>query len=202
MDVSSDESDLWPLLITKLIYQSHDTVFDQPNPILKRMKTLKSNFFFLEIARQSQPLPKAKKQCNQGISCPLKDHICLCCCQDAQPAVSSPACYRTMLSSQHHGNAILLRKHLLSSRWSTACPNLQTHWSLPHTCCKSVTFLSYYYLTNTVLGYTISPGLAVIFCFHSNILTLFSNADSHYDNDENYLGVWNSSHLPGLFNFI
>lgn len=88
---------------------------------------------------------------------------------------------------------------LSATQWHTACPNLQLHWNLPHTCCKPVTSLSCYYLTNTVLGCIVSPRLAVIFYFHRNILTLFSNADSHYDNDENYLRIYNFSSLPGLF---
>lgn len=87
--------------------------------------------------------------------------------------------------------------HSATSR-CTACPNLQLCWSLPHTHCKPVTSLSCSYLTSMIPGCTIFPRLAVIFCFHHNILTLFSNADSHYDNDENYLGICNFSSLPGL----
>lgn len=86
-----------------------------------------------------------------------------------------------------------------ATSWCTACPKLQLRWSLPHICCETVTSLSCYYLTNVVLGCNTSPCLALIFCFHRNILTLFANADCHYDNDENYLGIYNSSSLSGLF---
>lgn len=106
-------------------------------------------------------------------------------------------CYRYSTPATFAQEAFAL--WLSATRWRTACPNLQLRWSLPHACCKLVTSLSRYYLTNTVLGCTVSPLLAVIFCFHRNILTLFSNADSHYDNNENYLGIYNSSSLPGLF---
>lgn len=116
---------------------------------------------------------------------------------------SRPACCRTALLLQHPKQRRFAQEAfaqwLSATSWRTACPNLQLRWSLPHTCCKPVTSLSCCYLTNTVLGCTVSPRLAVIFCFHCNILTLFSNADSHYDNDENYLAIYNSSSLPGLF---
>lgn len=88
---------------------------------------------------------------------------------------------------------------LSATSWRTACPKLQLRCSLPHICCEPVTSLSCYYLTNMVLRCTMSPCLALIFCFHRNILTLLANADFHYDNDENYLGMYNSFNLPGLF---
>lgn len=133
----------------------------------------------------------------------LKGQVYPCCCQDGQLVASCPACKQDHViitaPQQWHFAQEAFARWLSAISWRAACPNLQLRWSLPHYCCKPVTSLSCYYLTNTVLGCTVSPRLAVIFCFHRNILTLFSNADSHYDNDENYFGIYNSSSLPGLF---